>query len=327
MKIGILAVTAGGNELAQKIAAAQPSTILHGKGVAGKLAENWTSFDGFICIMAAGIAVRAVAPLLVDKRTDPCVVVLDEQGNHVISLLSGHLGGGNELATKVAKLTGGQPVITTSSDTLGLVALDLWVKAQNLGAGKDDLTRASAILVNQGKLLVFADVEVDSLPPGLVQAGDISQADLIISNKISDTDCPVFRPRNLVVGTGCNRGTPEVEFNEALEELCANLAFSPLAIRNLASIDKKNDEEGLLAFARHHQWQIDFFSKEEINSVTNIETSHAALKAVGAVGVAEPCALLSADTSILLGRKQKWQNITMAVTEAPFTLSAQARDH
>lgn len=326
MKIGIIALTRGGKALAASLAEKIPGAeVLEGSGVAEKLAGNWSRFDGFICIMAAGIVVRAIAPLLGDKRTDPCVVVLDEKGHHVISLLSGHLGGGNELARKVAKATCGQAVITTASDTLGLVALDVWAREQKLAATEEDMTRAASSLVSQGSLSFYTQVEVDSLPAGLTQADRIREADIIIANTGSIGEKPVFYPRNLIVGVGCNRGTPPNEFDEALTELFDDLGLSRFAIRNLASIDKKKDEQGLLTFADEHQWQIDFFSKEEINTVADIETSQAALKAVGAIGVAEPSALLSAGTDLLLSRRRKWRNITMAVAEAPFTLSVPAR--
>jgi cobalt-precorrin 5A hydrolase len=273
--------------------------------------------------MAAGIVVRALAPLLKDKQHDPCLVVMDEQGNHVISLLSGHLGGGNELARRVAAVTGGRAVITTASDNLGLVALDLWAAEQHLVADRKDMTSASALLVNKGELTVYSEVKVNSLPVGLRLVPVPARADLVISNKIGFDQGVVFQPKNLVVGVGCNRGTPALEFVQALDELFAELGLSPAAISNLASIDKKADENGLLAFAGD-KWPIEFFSKEKINQVTGLDISPAAHKAVGAIGVAEPCALLSARTNILISRKRKWRNITMAVAEASFTLSAQA---
>ena len=106
----------------------------------------------------------------------------------------------------------------------------------------------------------------------------------------------------------------------------AECRLSRSSIRNLASIDKKNDETGLLQFAENNSWFIDFYSKDAINKLNNLEISAAALKAVGAIGVAEPTALLSGKTDLLLSRKRKWKNITMAIALAPFTLSAQVRD-
>lgn len=329
MKIGITAITAGGLTLATKLGSLlDDATVIEkkpGQKIADTMRANWHHYDGFICIMAAGIVVRAIAPLLGDKLTDPCVIVLDEKGHHAISLLAGHIGGGNGLAEKVAALTGGTPVITTASDTLGLVALDLWAGEQRLVApNRKVLTSLSTLLVNQGQLSLYAEVEVSSLPKGLVLVEDTRQADFIVSHATGTAHtCPVFRPRDLVVGIGCNRGTPVQEFEDALTELFNELHLSRSSIRNLASIDKKNDETGLLQVAENNCWQIDFFDSDIINRQTNLEISFAALKAVGAIGVAEPSALLSAQSNLLLSRKRKWKNVTMAVAQVPFTLSAQ----
>jgi cobalt-precorrin 5A hydrolase len=332
MKLGILAITQGGGELAARLCtmldAATFLTKKPGDTIADTIAANWCRYDGFICIMATGIVVRAIAPLLGDKHTDPCIVVLDEKGCHAISLLAGHVGGGNALAREVAGLLGGTPVITTASDTLELVALDLWADEQQLVApDRKTLTGISTLLVNRGQLSLYAEVAVSSLPKGIIQVDDIGQADLIVSHLTGiDVAGPIFRPRNLVVGIGCNRGTPADEFEAALDELFDTLHCSRASIRNLASIDKKNDERGLLQFAKDHDWRIDFFAGRTINTLTNLEISFAALKAVGAIGVAEPTALLSAQSNHLLSRKRKWKNVTMAVAQVPFTLSAQVQD-
>lgn len=321
MKIAILAITQGGKTLATKLCQHLPDAEIleiH-DGVATALAGSWKRFEGFICIMATGIVVRCLAPLLVDKNTDPAVVVMDQKGHYAISLLSGHLGGGNELAARAATITGGEAVITTASDTLGLVALDLWASKHHLGATKETLTEASARLVNQGSLKVFSDYSLRDLPRGLKKVSCREEAELVVSHH-KDENRLCFYPKDLVVGIGCNRGTPLDEFEEAMDELFSDLSLSPLSIRNLASIDVKNDEKGLLAFAKKNGWSLEFFNRAEINRVTDLEVSTAAMKAVGAIGVAEPTALISAKSSQLLSRKRKWKNITMAVAQASFTL-------
>lgn len=330
MNIGVLTLTEGGRKLGATIAdhLADCRIIPVKTTIAETFRNHWQEYDGFIAIMATGIIIRSIAPLLEDKERDPAVIGLDEKGCHVISLLSGHLGGGNTLTRKVAEITGGQPVITTASDTLALASLDLWAKAQDLRyRDRNVLTRASSILVNNGRLKIYSDVEIDALPPGLEKVEKFEDGDLAITHRLLPEAGSLLHPANLVVGVGCNRGTPAEEFAEALEELFTDLGFATLAIRNLASIDVKNDEEGLLQFAAAHNWPITFFSRDEINTVTGITVSDAALKAVGAQGVAEPTALLSAKTTILLSRKRKWQNVTMAVAKAPYMLSAQVQDH
>ncbi len=338
MKIAVVAITEGGFTLARSLCRQLPGAELLPKAkVAETFAENWHRYDAFISIMATGIVVRAIAPLLQDKRRDPCVLAADEKGQHVISLLSGHIGGGNELTLQVAEILGGAPVITTASDTLGLTALDLWAASMNLVAEKKDMTRASGILVNSGRLKVYSELECDGLPKGLLPCRDAEQADIVVSNRSIFSDSLLFCPRNLVVGTGCNRGTSAAEFQEALDELFADLGLLPRAVRNLASIDKKCDEEGLLAFGRLNSWPIDFYEKDVINRVTGVTISAAPLKAVGAIGVAEPCAILSAGKNRkpiqqsgmnipLISRKRKWKNVTMAVAQIPYTLSEQVQD-
>ena len=331
MKIGIIAITSGGLNLAEQLLSnilEDAALIPIRSGVKEGLARSWSRFDGFVCIMAAGIVVRAIAPLLQDKRSDPCVVVTDEKGENVISLLSGHLGGGNALATRVAGLTGGKAVITTASDVLGLVSLDLWARTQNLTAGCGAaMTTADAKLVSNGCLRLYAEVAVKSLPEAFIVVERPEEADIIVSDRTCrQTDALLLHPRDLVVGVGCNRGTPSAELAAALEEFLATDSFSRLSVRNLASIDLKRDESGLLEFARKNSWDIVFYTKEELNSVAGITPSAAAHKATGAKGVAEPAALLSAASDVLILEKRKWQNVTLALTRASFTLSALVRE-
>ncbi len=243
MELAIIAITDGGRKLAEKLVRSiDGATLLTiEKKVSATIAENWLHFEGFIFIMAAGIVVRTIAPLVQHKHHDPCVVVMDEKGRHVISLLSGHIGGGNLLASRLASLTGGEAVITTASDTLGLTPLDLWARRQDLHVeNQETLTIASSKLVNQGFLSLYADIEVDRLPDGLKKTTEWPEADIIVSHKdVYPEDTVLFRPRNLVIGIGCNRHTPEIEFEESLRELLNDCRLSRSSIRNLASIDKK----------------------------------------------------------------------------------------
>lgn len=331
MRLGILALSVGGKQLSTHLAALLPEaeTIQISHNIGSTLAESWQKYDGFICIMATGIVVRSIVPLLTNKKTDPAIVVLDEKGLFVISLLSGHLGGGNALARRISTLTGGQAVITTASDTLGLVALDLWAQSQYLVPhDARQLTRASAKLVNTGQLTLFSDVDIADLPDRILQTAQRDKADIIISlQKNCGDNQLILHPKIVVIGTGCNRDTPAHEFSEALHELFTDLGISTLSVCSVCSIDKKSDEKGLLEFATMNNWPTRFFTKEQINTYTHLEISQAALQAVGALGVAEPTALLGAGQTSLFCRKRKWKNITMAVALAPFTLSAQAQVH
>ncbi len=326
MKIAVIGITAGGRKLACRLAGELRADFLEKKEKFSTLiAKEWHRYNAFVCVMATGIVVRSIAPLLKDKASDPCVLVIDEKGKNVISLLSGHLGGGNALTMKIAALLKANPVITTASDTLQLTALDLWAQHNRLiPPPRPVLTALSARLVNQGSLLFYCDhpTEECSLPPDIAATEDWHKADFIISfHKEKWHKKPLFTPQTVVIGTGCNRGTPAEEFEQAIDDICKELDISKKSIYSLASIDAKNDEVGLLEFAEENAWKINFFSKEQLNTFTTLDISAAAMKAVGAIGVAEPACLLGAGSNTLLIRKRKWKNITMAAALAPFTLS------
>jgi len=321
MKTAVIALTAGGKELAGRLSESLDECTLNYPqgGVAAEIRRLWNQVDGLICIMATGIVVRSIAPLCKDKKKDPCVLVLDEKGEFVISLLSGHLGGGNALAREIARIIGGMPVITTASDVTGHTAIDLWMAKNSLiAANPEMLTPISARLINVGTLAIFSDQAVDGLPEDFCLHKKINHADIVISPLCPDKyDKFWLIPTNLIIGFGCNRGTSVAEFTSALDDLCRTHRIDKRAIAGLASINLKNDEEGLLDFAKKNQLPIRFFSKNELNTVTGITVSEAALRITGAKGVAEPAAILAASSDCgsgrLLIRKMKWKNVTAAV--------------
>jgi cobalt-precorrin 5A hydrolase len=331
-KTAILALTRGGTALGERLAGELPQARVFSCGgqVANTLHDCWHNFENLVCIMAAGIVVRSLAPLLEDKRTDPAVVVCDEQGRFAVSLLSGHLGGGNELARRVADILGGQAVITTASDVLGHTALDLWARDLGLAAADTTgLTRAMGKLVNRGQVSVYSEVSLPDLPADLVQTDDLQNADLVISCR-TDLQTPgtLLHPKILIAGIGCNRNTPADEIEQALQEACEKNHLARASIGGLASIDLKSDEPGLLAFAAAHGYPITFFHRDQLNAVEGVATSAAVLKATGARGVAEPAAVLAAGGGRLLVGKMKWPNVTVAVAERnSYTLEERKQDN
>lgn len=329
MKIAVIALTRGGRELAVRIAGGLEHCELCEvtDGVLSTMRRLWARFDGLICVMASGIVVRAIAPLCRDKKTDPCVLVLDEKGQFVISLLSGHLGGGNGLARQVAAITGGAAVITTASDVTGHTALDLWAAENNLRVRNPQrLAGISAKLVNEGEVSFFANGACGSLPADFKVVTDPALADIILSHGAFDSlalpDALVVCPCNLYLGLGCNRGASVADFELAVTELCAQYHLERRAIAGIASIDLKADEAGLLQFARKNNLPIRFYSKDELNRVEGISTSAAVMALTGARGVAEPAAMLAAGDGTtpgqlgqLIVRKIKWKDVTAAVAE------------
>lgn len=322
MKTAIIALTVGGNELAEKICAIQNNCYIDSRKVpvSEKMTSLWHSdIDAIICVMATGIVVRTLAPLCTDKRKDPCVLVLDEKGKFIISLLSGHVGGGNALARELADKLDAQAVITTASDVTGHTALDLWAQRNGLFVtDKSKLTSLSAKLVNSGSLKIFTDCEVSQLPKDLRQVSVWTEADIIVSDRAFDqNDSLLLRPCNVYIGLGCNRGTDVHAFETAIAELLGKYHISREAVACYASIDLKNDETGMLAFVENEQRAIRFYSKDQLNCVDGVSSSAAVLKATGAKGVAEPAAILAAESKQsdvkLIVRKQKWKDVTAAI--------------
>ncbi len=320
MPLAILAITDGGCRLGRRLADRLPAADLvpcRGR-VRAEIARCWQEYEALVCIMATGIVVRSIAPLLRDKRKDPAVLVCDEAGDFVIPLVSGHLGGGNALARRIAGLTGASPVITTASDVLGRTALDLW--ARDLGLRIEDkkgMTRAMGRLVDRGSVTVYSDPPLPVLPPDIRPVADPAAADLVITwrTTLQAGRGAILRPPVLVAGIGCNRGTGADEIGAAVREACREHGLAPASLCRLASLDLKQDETGLLAYAADRGLPIDFYHRDLLNRVGGVSSSEAVFRATGARGVAEPAALLSAGTDQLLVRKMKWKNVTVAIAE------------
>lgn len=289
----------------------------------------FSGYDGLVFIMATGIVVRTIAPFIKGKDVDPAVVVMDEGGRFAISLLSGHLGGANDLAKEVTELTGATPVITTATDVCGKpcaedIAKDLDCEIENVGGIKlvnaaflHDEPVAMNLAPNRDKVLGNGNLVFYDTFEELIKSG--YDARICVTNKLIpriEESCLILRPKNLVVGIGCNRNTSAEEIEDVVGTVLKDAGLSKKSIRNLATIDVKNDEVGLLDFAKRHGLTIDFFSKEELEKAEVVTSpSLHVIAAVGVGGVCEPSAMLSARVLRLLVKKIKSGNVTVAVAE------------
>lgn len=300
-------------------------------------------YEAVILFFSLGAAVRLTAPLLRDKRTDPAVIVIDERGEHVISMLSGHLGGANRLTLQIAGLLGSHPVITTASDVQGTFAVDLLGREHGWRADSFAPMKAvSAALVNGEPVAVVQESgERDWLPPGaalpehvrlfagteeLRQSGYRCHAAIVVSDRLleeAEAVIPadltvVYRPRSLVVGLGCNRGTSVEELEAVVRDTLAGLKLSLVSVRNLATAEIKGDEAGLLALCAKYGWELALYSPGELNTVRLDHPSEVVFRATGAYGVCEPAALLSSGAPSLLQPKLKSGNVTIAVARVVY---------
>jgi cobalt-precorrin 5A hydrolase/precorrin-3B C17-methyltransferase len=290
--------------------------------------------------MSTGIAVRMLAPLIEDKRKDPGVVVVDQEGLFAVSLLSGHLGGANTLTRKVAEHLGALPVITTASDLTSTISADILGREQGWEIENgQSMTTVSAALVDKEPVSVFQDAGeklediVVSMPPSLtmftsldemIQSG-IKYA-LLITDRILDADklallpnAIIYRPRSLVVGIGCNRGTDLRTIEEAVNAVFRHSGFSTKCIKNLATINLKKDECGLSEYAEQNRYPIEYFDQEQLR-LTSIPSpaSKIALRHVGVPSVCEAAAILSSQGQIVSPKKSMERAVTVAIARVPF---------
>ncbi len=329
-RAGIFYITENGLMLAHKIKMLYPDAEVL-KFRQDRFTVRWRTSRKIICIMAAGIVVRTIAPLLQDKRTDPAVIVLDEKGRYAISLLSGHLGGANKLARDIADFLGGHAVITTASDVQGRISLDIWADEHGLYVedGKR-LTHLSARMVNGKSVTVYTgnSIVMREVPGELSIVTSSDKADIIISEELFRRKALYLRPINLFVGIGCNRGTTKDEIQKEFTALLKKNRLSVHSIAGIASIDLKKDEGGLLVFAEDNRLRIRFFPADALNAVARelaMKGSEQVRAATGAVAVSEPAAVLAArqasDMVDIIIPKVKRGNVTLAIAKAKFMLS------
>lgn len=350
MRVAVIAITRNGARLGQKLRESMAGTELYVSnrytGQAGSewvcfepdelkstIADIWKKYDGFVFIMAAGIVVRMIAPLLESKEIDPAVVVMDDCGTFAISLLSGHLGGANGLAERCAFTCGARPVITTATDVNDLPSFDLLAKEQ--GWLIDDISQVKHL-----NTLLLDDQEIAVVDPSgttrcwLHGRGRVSFYDtfaeavrsqargfLFVTNRYLPqhtlpSNLLILRPRNLVLGIGCNRGTSANEIEDFVTCHLKRLFLSTKSICCIASAAAKSDEPGLLEYAARLGVPLHCYASEELNRVPfpSPPSAHA-LAAVGTAGVAEPAAILASGGNRLLLKKVKSDNVTLAVAE------------
>jgi cobalt-precorrin 5A hydrolase len=354
MKICVFAITRQGSGLAREIkgrlqAEGHPVELYIWKGhareaegenpiidLALQAGECFHRFDGMVMVMAAGIAVRVIAPHLTDKRSDPAVVVMDEKGSFAISLLSGHLGGANRLARDLGRLLGAVPVITTATDVNQTLALD--ELAQERGwkvENPEALKSVSSALVNGQRVLVLADYlhYLDPVPRpdnlDLVELGELEsiqeksldyQAVAIISSREALPHFPqptvIIRPAAVVVGIGCRRGASREFILEAIARGLRMAGRSRGAVRCLATIDLKKDEPGLLAAAESLRLPLQVFDRQSISAVEHdFPVSDWVRSKVGVGAVSEPVAYLAGRRPRRVLGKTRFDGVTVSVYE------------
>lgn len=310
-------------------------------------AEHFDTADALIYVGAAGIAVRAIAPHVKDKSTDPAVVVIDERALHVIPILSGHLGGANDLARMIAGITGSDCVITTATDVNDVFAVDEWSKRQNCTLlEKDKIMNISGTLLAGGRINVYSpwpiagDVPegIDVIPPdrdpymndwveewdndwdqeeyedpGRLQEEE--EIDISLDIEVIKRRPLHLIPRICVLGVGCRRGTSAQAIEEMLLAVLENTWIHPAAICAVASIDLKKNEPGLTSFCEEHGWELLTYSSEQLQAAEGDFTPSAFVASItGVDNVCERSAVVAAgESGTLIQKKMMGGGVTMAI--------------
>lgn len=312
------------------------------------LRETFTAYDCQIFVISVGAVVRMIAPLLENKKVDPAVVCVDDAARFAICVLSGHVGRGNVFTERVAATLGAAPIVTTASDAIGTLTVD--ILGRELGWTLDDpdrnITRGCAAVVNGGSVLFVQETgepdwwpEEGPLPPGVHYTTSLDGVDpgpwevlLIASDRTLRATHPahwakavVYRPRSLVVGIGCDRGTAPDLMERGVRAVLARHDLALASVREVATIDKKREEPALRALCERFGWPLRAYLAAELDDVAGIENPSETVKHyVGTRGVAEPAALLAAGATRLVVPKQIYsepradRSITVAVARISF---------
>jgi cobalt-precorrin 5A hydrolase len=337
--IKILALTPQGAALARRLGRGLAGAQCHlPEALAGepgdrafvRLSEVFRqAFEGgenLVCVMAAGIVVRSLVPYLKGKDTDPAVVVVDEAGRFAVSLLSGHLGGANDLAREVAKVLGGTPVITTATDVHGLPALDVWAVEYGLAIENLPEVRGIHMALLSGRPVRVVDPQgflaglLAAYPERFVPEPDLDAAlagrgptvYVGFRERAWPPEWLRLRPRNLVAGMGCHKGTPAAELVDFIKRTFAREGLSLLSLRALATIEAKKEEPGLEMAARTLGVEFLWFTKMELQEIPVPNPSGRVARHLGVASVSEAAALKAGGVELLV-TKRKAANATLAV--------------
>ena len=308
----------------------------------------FAGYSSLVLFLSAGASIRLLAPLLESKQIDPAVVCVDDAGSFCVSLISGHVGGADQLAQEVAVCLGARAVVTSASHASGTLAVDLLGRefGWRLKADSTTITRASAAVINSqpigiwqgagepgwwpdgkplpGNIAVYAtleDLAASACATALIISDTTSDLETLLADKIT----VVYRPRSLVIGMGCRRGVPVEELESLLAEALRENGLSAECLAEIATAEIKRGEPGLEQLAERHGVPLSFLQANELNAV--FETNPGAITSkserahglVGVWGVAEPAALLTAGASQLLVNREKTTRATIAIARKDFT--------
>jgi cobalt-precorrin 5A hydrolase len=316
------------------------------------LADAFTAYDCHVFIISVGAVVRMIAPYMKNKKIDPAVVCIDDAARFSICVLSGHVGRGNAFTDRIANALGAISVVTTASDAIGTLTVD--ILGRELGWTLDDMdrnvTRGCAAVVNATNVLFVQETGEPNfwplekaLPEGVTYATSLDGVDprayeiLLIAtdreiretNEAAWENSVIYRPKSLILGLGCDRGAAPDMVERGVLKMLAEERLSPKSVKAIASIDKKKDEVAFAHLSEKYGWPLIVYTADQLEAVQGMQNPSDVVKRhVGTPGVAEPSALLAAGARELVVPKRIYteegagRSMTFAVARIPFEARA-----
>lgn len=329
MKIAIISVTDKGKSLSQKLKNIldKDSTVIltdiYYKNVKKSMPLLFDKYDAIIGIMASGILIRSIAPLINSKITDPAILNIDENGKYVISVLSGHMGGANKLTVKIANFINSEAIITTATDVnhkLGIdtIANDLFLDIKNpqsIVNFNKTILKDKKIIIQTNDKFIEDYISKNTLEINLLieNNNNLKQDEIIV---VCNDSILKLHKRKIVVGIGCRRNKSSKDILTAIEQSLRDLNLPLSRIDLLTSAEIKKDEKGLLELSEKLKIPIHFVELDKLKLFKSdvVQESKFVKSKFGIIGVCEPSALISAGfDSQLIYKKTAYDGVTISI--------------
>ena len=293
-----------------------------------KIIELFQNSNALICVFSLGAVIRLIAPYLKDKKTDPAVIVIDDKTNFVISVLSGHIGGANELTKQISEKLDALPVITTAADVNETISVDLVGKEFGWRIDNESfVTKISANMINEEPIGVFQETGnkkwYGKLPKNVTIYDSLedlknskSVSYLVISDKIIGNlskESVIYRPQSLVVGIGLHWDTSKETIIQGIEQILKKFSLSPKSIAKLVSIKKPQDVEGLKEVSLEMNIPVEYIEREELAKISTPNPSKTVKAFEGTASVSEAAALLVSGGELIVEKQKFPPNLTIAI--------------
>lgn len=291
--------------------------------------EIFDKYEYIVFIMATGIVIRTIAHLVNSKFSDPAILVTDEKGTNIISLLSGHIGGANEMTMHISELLGSNPVITTATDVNKKSSLDMIAKKLDgyIENFRDNVKDVNSMLINNKSVGLYIDGNYDIDTRGFIILNNLNlddkrydsivvvtnKSNLLENNSIQNNRFIKLVPKDIVIGIGCRRNIDIELLHNSLLDLLYNYNIDINSIKDIGSIEIKKDEKAIIELGKLLNVPFKTVSIEEISKIDYLfDKSDWVKKNIGVFSVAEPVAYILSDGNLII-EKQKYKGITFSV--------------